>query len=79
MSNSLDPDDDRQNVGPDLGSNCLQILSAEQIQEFEIHSKGNNCCNSNYLIVQELPYKSKLNKKRKIRNQFYTCQTYLFL
>ena len=33
MSNSLDPDQDRQpvspDVGPDLGSNCLQRLSAD--------------------------------------------------
>ena len=29
LSNSLDPDQDRQNVGPDLGPNCLQRLSAD--------------------------------------------------
>ena len=29
MSNSLDPDQDRQNVGPDLGPNCLQRLLAD--------------------------------------------------
>ena len=29
MSNSLDPDHDRLFVGPDLGPNCLQRLSAE--------------------------------------------------
>ena len=29
MSNSLDPDQARQNVGPDLGPNCLQRLSAD--------------------------------------------------
>ena len=28
MSNSLDPDQAQQNVGPDLGPNCLQKLSA---------------------------------------------------
>ena len=28
MSNSLDPDQDRRFVGPDLGINCLQRLSA---------------------------------------------------
>ena len=28
-SNSLDPDQDQQNVGPDLGSHCLQRLSAD--------------------------------------------------
>ena len=29
VSNSLDPDQARQFVGPDLGPNCLQRLSAE--------------------------------------------------
>ena len=29
MSNSFDQDQDRHNVGPDLGPNCLQRLSAE--------------------------------------------------
>ena len=29
MSNGLDPDQDRQNVGPDLGPNCLQRLSSD--------------------------------------------------
>ena len=29
MSNSLDPDQDRYSVCPDLGPNCLQRLSAD--------------------------------------------------
>ena len=29
MPNSLDPDQDRHFVGPDLGPNCLQSLSAD--------------------------------------------------
>ena len=29
MSNSLDPDQARRFVGPDLGPNCLQKLSAD--------------------------------------------------
>ena len=29
VSNSLDPDQDLQNVGPDLGPNCLQMLSVD--------------------------------------------------
>ena len=29
MSNSLDPDQAQQFVGPDLGPNCLQRLSAD--------------------------------------------------
>ena len=30
VSNDLDPDQDRHNVGPDLDPNCLQMLSADQ-------------------------------------------------
>ena len=30
MLNGLDPDQDRQFVGPDLGPNCLQRLSADK-------------------------------------------------
>ena len=29
VSNSLDPDQDRHSVGPDLGANCFQRLSAD--------------------------------------------------
>ena len=29
VSNSLNPDQDRHNVGPDLGPSCLQMLSAD--------------------------------------------------
>ena len=29
VSNSLDPDQDRRSVGPNLGPNCLQRLSAD--------------------------------------------------
>ena len=29
MSNGLDPDQDRLNVGPDMGPNCMQRLSAD--------------------------------------------------
>ena len=31
MSNSLDPDQAQHCVGPDLGPNCLQRLSADDI------------------------------------------------
>ena len=31
MSNNLDPDKDRHYVGPDLGQNCLQSLSADEV------------------------------------------------
>ena len=33
MSNSLDPDQDGHSVGPDLGPNCLQSLSADDKSE----------------------------------------------
>ena len=29
VSNSLDPDQNQHNVGPDLDPNCLQILTAD--------------------------------------------------
>ena len=29
VANGLDPDQDQQSVGPDLGPNCLQMLSAD--------------------------------------------------
>ena len=36
MSNSLDPDQDRRSVGPDLGPNCLQWLSAVNVSWKEL-------------------------------------------
>ena len=33
VSNSLDPDQDQYSVGPDLGSNCLQKLSADAVSK----------------------------------------------
>ena len=32
MSNSLDSDQARRNVGPDLGPNCLQIFSVVDVK-----------------------------------------------
>ena len=34
MSNSLDPDQARHFVGPDLGPNCLQKLPADDIDQY---------------------------------------------
>ena len=36
MSTSLDPDQDRQGVGPDLSPNCLQRLSATTLVDKEL-------------------------------------------
>ena len=33
VSNSLDPDQDQQNAGPDLGPNCLQLILATTLIE----------------------------------------------
>ena len=40
MSNSLDPDQDRPLVGPDLGPSCLQRLSADDKTHELIFSSG---------------------------------------
>ena len=44
MSNSLDPDQAQCFVGPDLGLNCLQRLSAEdnRYSDYRVKSKKNN-------------------------------------
>ena len=36
MSNSLDPDQARRSVGPDLGPDCLPRLSAEILVDKEL-------------------------------------------
>ena len=36
MSNSLDPNQARHNVGPDLGPNCLQRLSGDALVDKEL-------------------------------------------
>ena len=36
MSNSLDPDQAQQNVGPELGPNCLQRLSADNTSKQKV-------------------------------------------
>ena len=40
MSNGLDPDQDKGSVGPDLGPNCLQWLSADNIFFYKNKSRG---------------------------------------
>ena len=50
VSNSLDPDQDQQNVGPDLGPNCLQRLSADD--ESRRLQENSNCqLKENYFIL----------------------------
>ena len=38
MSNSLNPDQAWHSVGPDLGPNCLQKLSADNTSNFKHNS-----------------------------------------
>ena len=38
MSNSLNSDQARQNVGPDLGPNCLQRLSADDTSRQRVNN-----------------------------------------
>ena len=40
MSNGLDPDQVRRFVGPDLGPNCLQKLSAEDTSKLRVKHCG---------------------------------------
>ena len=35
VSNGLDPDQDRHSVSPDLGSNCVQRLSADDKRKIQ--------------------------------------------
>ena len=51
MSNSLDPDQDRHFVGPDLDLNSLQMLSADDIvgpdldlNSLQMLSADDKCC-----------------------------------
>ena len=43
MSNSLDPDQARQFVGPDLGPNCLPRLSADDTGRQRVKPLASTC------------------------------------
>ena len=65
MSNSLNPDQAGQNVGPDLGSNYLQRLSA--------HRKD-NCYQTELLTLTLQIYRAALIKIKKTYGQpLHTC------
>ena len=46
MSNCLDSDQDGHSVGPDLGSNCLQRLSASMRGSRKFCQRGSNFDNN---------------------------------
>ena len=54
MSNSLDPDQARRVVGPDLGPNCLQRLSADDTSRQRVNPKKRQS--------QQMPYIASLTK-----------------
>ena len=41
VSNSLDPDQDRHSVSPDLGPSCLQKLSADSTNRQKVNVRVN--------------------------------------
>ena len=49
MSNSLDPDQARRIVGPDLGPNCLPSLSADDTGRQRVNSLTHVICNMSKL------------------------------
>ena len=57
MSNNLDPDQVRHFVGPDLGPNCLQRLSAEDFGRQRV--KESNLLRKNLTSKDGLSMKSK--------------------
>ena len=52
VSNSLDSDQARQNVGPDLGLNCLQRFSADDTSRLRV--KSQTCKFMTLLIISQL-------------------------
>ena len=40
MSNSLDPEQDRGFIGPDLGPNCLRRLSADDVSRQRVKEQN---------------------------------------
>ena len=65
VSNSLDPDQAQQNVGPDLGPNCLQMLSADATSR---HRVSNNHDQIMRFICCFIGESSKLAFEIKISN-----------
>ena len=63
MSNSLDPDQDRQYVGPDLGPNCLQRLSADDTRRQRVYKLNLNIINISILCI---PMENNLSMSEQI-------------
>ena len=52
VSNSLDPDQARRSVGPDLGPNCLKRLSADDTRRQRVNeSVADNQCQEDKVVL----------------------------
>ena len=55
MPNSLDPDQARRFVGPDLGPNCLQRLSADNTSRQRVNTiSQNNGMHKHFQILEHI-------------------------
>ena len=59
MSNSLDPDQSGHHVGPDLGPNVLQNLSADDTSGLRVKNNSFECCRKQVTVG----FRSLLDKK----------------
>ena len=50
VSNSLDPDQARQFVGPDLGPDCLRRLSADQTRQQKVNYVFTVCSIDSFFV-----------------------------
>ena len=72
MSNSLDPDQDRHFVGPDLDPNCLQRLSADDKSR---HQQGKHVLG----IIEHLTHVATYYGKKLINSFEFKIFDYLDL
>ena len=73
MSNSLDPDQTGHFVGPDLGPNCLQRLSADD-QKMTLIGKALKVHDSSLILINNIYFLNVLNF---LNNIFYTWEIIL--
>ena len=64
FANSLDPDQDQQNVGPDLDPSCLCRTHFLEKVNFEKQSAGDKENMKNYPACKELNISQGLTKER---------------
>ena len=83
MSNSLDPDQARRFVGPDLGLNCLQRLSADDTS-FKAHELVHIHCivlcknNIHYLLFSRSAGKQNTKLHKAVKTTSLNMLRFLF-